>query len=46
MHEELKPCPFCGKSVADYATAMKEEDCENFEDVDKCPACFEPNTYA
>ena len=33
---ELKPCPFCGKSVAEFATLKEMEDCKHFED-DVCP---------
>lgn len=38
---DLKSCPFCGKSVADFATACQEEECANFES-DECP-CYDRN---
>lgn len=34
----LAVCPFCGKSVAEFATMKELEDCKHFED-DVCPAC-------
>ena len=34
----LRECPFCGKDVADFATAKELEDCQNSEDEDVCPA--------
>ena len=38
---ELKPCPFCGKSVATLSNAKELEDCSLFEDDDRCPACMD-----
>lgn len=38
---QLKPCPFCGKSVATLSNAKELEDCSNFEDDDGCPACMD-----
>ncbi len=38
---ELKPCPFCNKSVAEFETRKEAEDCKHFED-DVCPA-YEPD---
>ena len=38
---DLKPCPFCGKSVATLSTALELEDCLDFEDDDRCPACMD-----
>lgn len=38
---ELKPCPFCGKSVACLTTAKELEDCYDYEDEDRCPACMD-----
>ena len=35
---ELKPCPFCGKSVAEVCTAQSCEECVNFENEELCPA--------
>lgn len=35
---ELKPCPFCGKTVAGFASAKEEEDCKFFEDSERCEA--------
>ena len=35
--ENLKPCPFCGKSVAEIVTLKELEECKKFED-DRCPA--------
>lgn len=35
--ENLKPCPFCGKSVAEFGTKKEMEECKNFES-DRCPA--------
>ena len=29
---ELKPCPFCGKTVAKLSNCKDLEDCENFEE--------------
>lgn len=42
MHEvfDLKPCPFCGKDVAEFGTALELEDCANYDDEHKCPAFF------
>lgn len=37
MEYTLKPCPFCGKSVAEFASLKEMEDCKHFED-DTCPA--------
>lgn len=34
----VKECPFCNKSVAEFATLKEMEDCKHFEDV-RCPAC-------
>lgn len=39
--EQLKPCPFCGKSVATLSNAKELEDCSLFEDDDRCPACMD-----
>lgn len=33
---KIKPCPFCGKSVAEVLNAHGLEECANFED-DSCP---------
>lgn len=35
--EELIPCPFCGKSVAEHTTIQDCEMCANFEDEEMCP---------
>lgn len=36
---EVKSCPFCGKiDSVDFANLKEEEDCEAFENEDKCPA--------
>ena len=42
--ENLKPCPFCGKSVAEFVTIKELEECKHFED-DACPA-YEPSECA
>lgn len=34
----MKPCPFCGKSVAELSNLQDCEICANFED---CPECYE-----
>ena len=34
MAEKLKPCPFCGKSVAEIDDAKELEDCPYFDDCD------------
>lgn len=34
MAEALKPCPFCGKSVAEIDDAKELEDCPYFDDCD------------
>lgn len=34
--EKLKPCPFCGKNVAEISNAHDLEDCANFGD-ENCP---------
>ena len=39
--EQLKPCPFCGKLVATLSNAKELEDCSDFEDDDRCPACMD-----
>ena len=36
MDIELKPCPFCGKSVAELSDAQDLENCAHFED-ETCP---------
>ena len=33
---KLKPCPFCGKRVAELTNARELEDCANFEQ-EECP---------
>lgn len=33
---ELKPCPFCGKQVAEVTDARTIEECANFDD-ERCP---------
>lgn len=38
---ELKPCPFCGKSVATLSDAKELEDCSRYDDDDRCPACMD-----
>lgn len=35
---KIKPFPFCGADVAEFATMKEMEDCKYFED-DRCPAC-------
>lgn len=35
--EKLKPCPFCGNSVAEHTTLQDCEMCANFEDEEMCP---------
>ena len=41
--EELKPCPFCGKSVASITSCVEVEGCEKFEtcehDIFRCVVC-------
>lgn len=40
--EEMKPCPFCGKTgTASIETAQSCEECVNFENEELCPA-YEP----
>lgn len=39
--EKLKPCPFCGKDVAEFAMVCTLEECANFEEED-CPECYDP----
>ena len=39
--EELKSCPFCGKSVAVVSSIQECENCGNFESED-CPECYVP----
>jgi len=36
--EKIKPCPFCGKDVAELSDVKECEDCANFENEDACPA--------
>lgn len=38
--DELKPCPFCGKSAATFSNVQDCELCAKFED-ENCPACYE-----
>lgn len=38
--EELKSCPFCGRSVAVVSSIQECENCGNFESED-CPECYE-----
>lgn len=42
MENELKPCPFCGKRVAEFSNLQDCEICANFES-DDCPECYEPS---
>ena len=39
--DELKPCPFCGQTVAELSSVCDDEICGNFEDEELCPA-YEP----
>lgn len=38
--EDLRECPYCGKSVAMVTNARDLEECRKFEDEENCP-CFE-----
>lgn len=42
MFVDLKPCPFCKKSVAELTTVLTCEACANFDDDEECPACYDP----
>ena len=35
---QLRACPYCGKDVADFATAKEEEECKWFDDDERCDA--------
>ena len=41
LMNELRECPFCGKTVSELTTAKELEDCAHFEDLEKCP-CHNP----
>lgn len=41
MTEKLKPCPFCGKEVAELSNLQDCESCANFEQ-EECPVCYDP----
>ena len=41
MTEKLKPCPFCGKDVAEISNLQECESCGNFENEEECPLCYE-----
>ena len=39
---KLKPCPFCGKEVAEITNLQECEMCINFEEEDLCPEYDKP----